>query len=111
MKTRTVAYRTQMVSSVRTMPGCRHQGSLRSVFSGICARVLAGDSIACVILDVLAAFSLWVAPAPAMPVARGCSCAHELIPVDREILPQVTVHACDTCYTARPHRSAARFLP
>src|SRR5450631_1076312 len=101
MKTRTVAYRTQMVSNVRTMPGCRHQGSLRSVFSAICARVLAGDSIACVILDVLAACCLCVAPDPAVPRRpRMRLCVHELIPVDSQILPLVTPHACDPCYTA-----------
>ena len=59
MKTRTVAYRTQMLSRVAVMAGLRHHGSLRSVFSAICARVLAGASKACVILDVLIALSLW----------------------------------------------------
>jgi hypothetical protein len=47
MNTWTVAYVTQMVSKVAVMAGERHHGSLRSVFSGICARVLDDETVAC----------------------------------------------------------------
>src|SRR5487761_1072624 len=96
MKTRTVAYSTQMVSRVATMAGCRHHGSLRSVRSGICARVFAGASIACVILDVLGCLRLLGvarlfmtrAPAPAVPRRQRTLFAVELMPVQSRILPQ-----------------------
>src|SRR5215469_6276441 len=49
MNTCTVAYVTQMVSSTAVSAGDRHQESVRSVFWLICARVLAGASVSCVI--------------------------------------------------------------
>ena len=54
MNTCTVAYVTQMVSSVAVMIGARRQLSLRRVRSGICALVLAGPWLTCVIADVSA---------------------------------------------------------
>src|SRR5215831_7247541 len=43
---------TATARAVALMAGCRHQGSLRRVRSGICALVLAGAVVACVIVDV-----------------------------------------------------------
>src|ERR1700722_2483348 len=53
-KTCTVAYATQMVSRVAVIAGALHQGSVRSVPSLICARLLAGATVVSVILDVSA---------------------------------------------------------
>ena len=49
-----------IVGLVALMAGCRHHGSLRRVRSGICARVLAGAVVACVIVDVSSRSSLRV---------------------------------------------------
>src|SRR5712691_5462573 len=51
-----------MVSSAAVIAGARHHGSLRRVRSLICALVLAGASIACVIVDVSALKLTGVAP-------------------------------------------------
>jgi hypothetical protein len=40
-----VAYATQMAGSTAVTRGTRHQGSVRNVRPGICARVLAGASV------------------------------------------------------------------
>src|ERR1700721_2305114 len=73
MKTRTVAYATQMVSSVAVMIGARRQLSLRRVRSGICARVLAGAWLTCVIGDVSALELRGVLPR--LPAAPAPACA------------------------------------
>ena len=59
--TRAVAQATQVPGGAVTACA-RHQGSLRSVRSVTCARVLAGASVACVILSVLAAPVGYVTP-------------------------------------------------
>src|ERR1700734_46869 len=59
MKTRTVAYATQMLSSTAVIRGDLYHWSVLNVRSAICALVLVtgtGTSGACVILSVLAAF-------------------------------------------------------
>jgi hypothetical protein len=51
------------------MAGCRHHGSLRRVRSEICALVLAGAVVACVIFDV-----------SSRELAAGSPAAHRLSP-------------------------------
>src|ERR1700722_13866307 len=111
MNTWTVAYVTQMVSSTAVMAGDRHQGSLRSVFSDICARVLAGATDACVIVRRLrpgkdsAAPARGKAPRAGAGVASAASSNETLFPW---ISPRGTtrcVWACDSYYNALPARS------
>jgi hypothetical protein len=55
--------------AVALMAGCRHHGSLRRVRSEICALVLAGVVVACVIFDV-----------SSCELAAGSPAAHRLSP-------------------------------
>src|ERR1700692_944162 len=74
MKTRTVAYATQMVSSVAAgRCAARRQLCLRSVRAGICARVLSGAWLTCVIGDVSALELSGVLPR--LPAAPAPACA------------------------------------
>src|SRR5580700_10507024 len=86
MKTRTVAYATQRVSSVATTRPRFHQGSVRSVLSEICARVRTGASEMCVIQR---------------PCCLVPDRAHELIPVSPRMPHQGAVPGCEPRYTPR----------
>src|SRR5579863_1501531 len=59
-----------MVSRAAVMAGARHHGSLRSVLSAICARVLDDVTVACVMLDVLVCCALTLAArkCPGLPM-------------------------------------------
>jgi hypothetical protein len=72
----------QMVSSAAVTAGARRQRSLRSVFPGICALVLAGACVACVIgghlRPELTGGSLHVLPAVLRPARRTLTPANRL---------------------------------
>src|SRR6266496_1080050 len=100
MKTCTVAYATQTVSSVAVTAGARHHGSWRSV-----------RSLICVIVDVSALETHWVAPPAACAVrepgygawARRMA-AVPCEPYSKGISPRwrgARQSGCDTRYTER----------
>src|SRR6266702_6055578 len=90
-----------MISSAAVMAGARDHGSLRSVRSLICALVLAGASIACVIVDVSALERLGSLRRPrALPLAHGLGAVGE--PYSQGISPRwrgAGLCECDSRYT------------
>src|SRR5215471_12525159 len=74
-----------MLSSVATRAPVCHHLSLRSVLSGIWARVLAGAAVVCVILGVLADW--------ARPIARAVD---QPIPVHTPARTKAPLSACDS---------------
>src|SRR5579875_2751547 len=97
-----------MLSRMAATAGARHHGSLRSVRSAICALVLDGVSIACVILDVLVCLSAYAVarpaigclsprkPAPGVFPPGKLWAAAQLIPVHLSLAPRVAFPLCDT---------------
>src|SRR3984957_16707907 len=93
-----------MVSRVATTRPRFHQGSVRSVRSLICARVLVGASESCVIQRPRCALIVIVtatrSQATLMRAGAGRACdAHELIPVSLRMPHQGALPGCEPGYT------------